>query len=81
MAGAQGNNDAWQRISLETSEAEEVDKHLAEAKINLGVKHGLTKDGKPSPYAATASGKSRRWIVFTPHTIVSWDNTKLPDAG
>lgn len=26
---------------------------------------------------AAAAGKSRRWIVFTPQTIVSWDNAKL----
>lgn len=63
---------------LETSEAEASDPHLAEAQVNLGNKHGLTKDGKPAPYAATASGKSRRWIVFTPDTTVSWDNAKLP---
>lgn len=63
---------------LETREAESCDPHLAEAQVNLGKKHGLTKDGKPAPYAATASGKSRRWIVFTPDKIVSWDNAKLP---
>lgn len=63
---------------LETEEAERCDDHLADAQINLGNKHGLVKDGKPAPYTATASGKSRRWVVFTPHAIVSWDNTKLP---
>lgn len=63
---------------LETKGDEDADPHLAEAQINLGKKHGLTKDGKPAPYSATASGKSRRWIVFTPKTIVSWDNAKLP---
>lgn len=63
---------------LETEEAERCDDHLADAQINLGSKHGLVKDGKPAPYTATASGKSRRWIVFTPHTVISWDNTKLP---
>jgi nitroimidazol reductase NimA-like FMN-containing flavoprotein (pyridoxamine 5'-phosphate oxidase superfamily) len=65
-------------IILETKQAEDADEHLAEAQANLGKKHGLTKDGKPVPYAATASGKSRRWIVFTPHTTVSWDNARLP---
>lgn len=63
---------------LETREAEDADDHLADAQTNLGRKHGLTKDGEPAPYKATASGKSRRWIVFTPHAVVSWDNSRLP---
>jgi len=66
---------------LETKDAEEADEHLGQAQINLGAKHGLHKDGASAPYIATASGRSRRWIVFTPHTIVSWDNAKLPEAG
>ncbi len=66
---------------LETRQAEDADDHLAEAQINLGIKHGLTKDGQPAPYKATASGKSRRWIIFTPRTVVSWDNSRLPKAA
>lgn len=66
---------------LETREAEQADDYLHDAQLNLGHKHGLTKEGGPAPYAAPASGKTRRWIVFTPHTIVSWDNSKLPKAG
>jgi nitroimidazol reductase NimA-like FMN-containing flavoprotein (pyridoxamine 5'-phosphate oxidase superfamily) len=68
-------------IVLESEEAEDADPRLLEAQINLGQKHNLTKEGKPSPYSATASGKTRRWIVFTPQTTVSWDNAKLPVAG
>ena len=64
---------------LESEHHEMADPHLAEAQLNLGEKHGLTKDGAPAPYAATASGKSRRWIVFVPSKIVSWDNSRLPD--
>jgi nitroimidazol reductase NimA-like FMN-containing flavoprotein (pyridoxamine 5'-phosphate oxidase superfamily) len=68
-------------IVLDSEEAEAADAHLVEAQINLGQKHNLTKDGKPVPYRATAAGKSRRWIVFTPETMVSWDNARLPGAG
>lgn len=66
---------------LESAEAENADPHLAEAQINLGEKHNLTKDGEPAPYRATAAGKSRRWIVFTPNTTVSWDNGRLPGGS
>ena len=66
---------------LESAEAEDADPHLSEAQYNLGQKHNLTKAGKPSPYRATASGINRRWIVFTPQTIVSWDNARLPAPG
>ncbi|MEM6709760.1 MAG: pyridoxamine 5'-phosphate oxidase family protein [Pseudomonadota bacterium] len=57
---------------LETAETEAADPDLAAAKANIGTKHGL--DG---PYPASASGKSRRWIVFEPRRVVSWDNAKL----
>ena len=67
-------------IVLEAEKAEDADPHLLEAQINLGQKHNLTKEGKPSPYSATASGKTRRWIKFTPQTTVSWDNAKLVAA-
>jgi nitroimidazol reductase NimA-like FMN-containing flavoprotein (pyridoxamine 5'-phosphate oxidase superfamily) len=83
--------DRWQELKgvmmrgraivLDSKEAEAADAHLPEAQINLGQKHNLTKDGKPVPYRATAVGKSRRWIVFTPETTVSWDNARLPEAG
>ena len=68
-------------IILESAEAEDADPHLLDAQLNLGQKHGLTKQGKPSPYRATASGNSRRWIVFTPRNTVTWDNAKLPATG
>lgn len=62
-------------IVLETQADEAADGHLSEAQLNLGTKHGLRKDGAVLPYSATATGKSRRWIVFTPHRIVSWNNS------
>lgn len=63
---------------LETSDDELADPNLAEAQLNMGRKAGLNKDGQIVPHAATASGRSRRWIAFTPDTVVSWDNAKLP---
>ena len=63
---------------LEDADAEVSDPDLHAAQLNLGVKHGLTKDGEVQPYTATASGRSRRWIVFTPEKVTSWDNAKLP---
>ncbi len=63
---------------LENADAELADADLAAAQMNLGIKHGLTRDGRAVPYAPTAAGKSRRWIVFRPQRIVSWDNAKLP---
>lgn len=62
---------------LETVEDENADKSLMEAQANLGEKHNLKKDGAVTPYSPTASGRSRRWIVFTPRKIVSWNNEKL----
>ena len=62
---------------LESEQDEAQDQHLSAARLNLGEKHGLSEGGKTKPYGATAAGKSRRWIVFTPTKIVSWDNQKL----
>ena len=62
---------------LETSEDEIADKNLGDAQLNLGEKHNLIKDGAIIPYAPTASGESRRWIVFTPSKVVSWNNERL----
>ena len=60
-------------VVLEDDAAERADPDLAEARQNLAEKHRLD-----APYGATASGRSRRWIVFTPNRFVSWDNSKLP---
>ena len=62
---------------LETSEDEIADQNLGDAQLNLGEKHNLIKDSAIIPYAPTASGKSRRWIVFTPTKVVSWNNERL----
>ncbi|HIG43791.1 MAG TPA: hypothetical protein EYQ14_25155 [Gammaproteobacteria bacterium] len=62
---------------LENQVEEDAGEWLHEARLNQGAKHDLIEDGVIQPYAASASGKSRRWIVFKPSTIVSWDNSKL----
>lgn len=60
------------------SEAEELaDEYLREAQHNLGEKHGLVENGQTKAYRASASGRTRRWIVFTPNVVVSWDNARL----
>ena len=77
--------DAWRELQgvmfrgtaklLETKKEEANDPGLAGARENIAAKHGLE-----TPFTATAAGKSRRWIVFEPRNVVSWDNGKL-DAG
>ena len=65
---------------LETTEAEEADPHLAEVRAQMGKKynggHGEPV-ADPPPNIATARGRNRRWIVFTPRKTVTWDNAKL----
>jgi len=63
---------------LESTTDEAADEYLQAAQLNLGEKSGLVQEGKVAPYAATASGRTRRWIVFTPESVVSWDNSLLP---
>lgn len=63
---------------LEDEAAEAADPHLEEAQLDVGAKSGLrAESGAIKPHAASASGRSRRWIVFEPERIVSWDNSRL----
>jgi hypothetical protein len=66
---------------LEDAAAEKADPHLPEVQKQMGKKynggHGKPPVADPPPFTATASGSTRRWIVFTPETIVTWDNFKL----
>jgi hypothetical protein len=39
--------------------------------------HGERGDGPPPRQSFTATGGTRRWVVFTPEHIVTWDNHKL----
>jgi len=61
---------------LENAAEEAADEGLRDAQIDLGLKHRLQEDGEVKPYAASATGNTRRWIVFRPSTVVSWDNSK-----
>ncbi len=79
--------DAWKELKgimlygqatvLESSEEEDAEPDLHEARINLGTKHKITENAQPVPYPASASGRSRRWVVFTPQKIVTWNNENL----
>jgi nitroimidazol reductase NimA-like FMN-containing flavoprotein (pyridoxamine 5'-phosphate oxidase superfamily) len=66
---------------LEDAAAEKADPHLTEVQAQMGRKynggHGRLPVDNPPPFSATAQGSTRRWIVFTPETIVTWDNFKL----
>lgn len=75
LKGVMMRGRAW---ILEDAAAETADPYLAEAQLNIGAKSGLTDDaGSIRPHAVSASGRSRRWIVFEPARIVSWDNARL----
>src|SRR5207237_4155915 len=39
--------------------------------------YGQPPVADPQPFSATAGGSTRRWVVFTPETTVTWDNFKL----
>ena len=70
---------------LETAEDEAAEPDLAEARRQMGIKynggHGKAPVDNPGPMAATAGGRSRRWIVITPERTVTWDNFKLDRLG
>src|SRR5215510_11713760 len=63
---------------LEDAAAEKADAHLIEVQTQMGKKynggHGRPPVENPLPFSATATGSTRRWVVFTPETIVTWDN-------
>ena len=58
---------------LEDADAENAAPHLEEARVQMGQKYGQP-DGR---HAATAGGRSRRWVVLEPDHVVTWDNFKL----
>lgn len=68
-------------VVLEDAAAERADPHLAEVQAQMGRKynggHGRPPVDSPPPFSATAAGSTRRWVVFTPETVVTWDNLKL----
>ena len=66
---------------LEDLEAENGDPHLADIRAQIGLKYnggfGQPLLDAPPPFAATARGRNRRWVVMAPEYIVSWDHFKL----
>jgi nitroimidazol reductase NimA-like FMN-containing flavoprotein (pyridoxamine 5'-phosphate oxidase superfamily) len=68
-------------VVLEDEATERADPHLAEIQMQMGKKynggHGHLPVAEPPPFAVTVQGSTRRWIVFTPENIVTWDNFKL----
>jgi nitroimidazol reductase NimA-like FMN-containing flavoprotein (pyridoxamine 5'-phosphate oxidase superfamily) len=83
--------DSWRELQgimmhgrarvLESVAEEESDPGLTKAKLNLGEKSGLKEGGVTVPFEASAAGRSRRWIVFEPNDVVSWNNQRLPARG
>jgi nitroimidazol reductase NimA-like FMN-containing flavoprotein (pyridoxamine 5'-phosphate oxidase superfamily) len=70
---------------LEDTTAEKADPHLTDVQAQMGKKynggHGRPPVDTPPPFTATAAGSTRRWVVFTPETVVTWDNFKLGNLG
>ncbi|MFU8815736.1 MAG: pyridoxamine 5'-phosphate oxidase family protein [Pseudomonadales bacterium] len=69
---------------LEDAQAETDDPHLEQVRVQMGMKynggHGQPPLENPGAFAATARGRSRRWIVLQPQHVVTWDNFKLPKS-
>ena len=64
---------------LEDAAAEAADPHLDEARLQMGAKYASGREGSAADgrHGGTASGRSRRWVVFEPERAVTWDNFKL----
>lgn len=66
---------------LETAEDEQADPYLDAVRVQMGRKynggHGQAPVADPPPFAATARGRNRRWVVLAPEHRVSWDNHRL----
>ena len=66
---------------LEDAAAEAAEPGLATVREIMGRKyhggHGETRGGEATPMAASARGKSWRWVKITPTHIVTWDNTNI----
>jgi nitroimidazol reductase NimA-like FMN-containing flavoprotein (pyridoxamine 5'-phosphate oxidase superfamily) len=69
---------------LETVDDETADAQLDHVRRQMGAKyaggHGesaATASEAPAPFAASARGRSWRWVRFAPTQIVTWDNHKI----
>ena len=67
---------------LEDAAAEEAEADLPEVRRIMGAKyaggHGEAPSEEPAMMAASARGRSWRWVAITPTHVVTWDNTKIP---
>ena len=70
---------------LEDLEAENSDPHLQRVRAQFGLKYnggyGQPLLDQPPPFAATARGRNRRWVVMAPEYAISWDHFKLARNG
>ncbi|MEP1122954.1 MAG: pyridoxamine 5'-phosphate oxidase family protein [Ilumatobacter sp.] len=70
---------------LEDEDAERAEADLVEVRRLYGIKyhggHGEDPGAEPVPMAASARGRSWRWVAITPVSTVTWDNTKLPSRS
>jgi hypothetical protein len=70
-------------VVLEDSAAEDADPDLEDVRWQMGTKYAGGGHGEPAAPGtrrrdnATARGGGWRWVVFTPTSRVSWDNTKF----
>lgn len=66
---------------LESADEENADPDLEAVRLQMGAKyhggHGERGDGPPPRNDFTAGGATRRWVVFTPARLITWDNHKL----
>ena len=66
---------------LENAAEEDADPDLEAVRLQMGAKyhggHGERGDGPPPRQSFTAGGATRRWVVFTPDRLVTWDNHKI----
>lgn len=69
---------------LETVDDEAADADLGTVRTQMGIKyaggHGEPVPANPADrvFAASARGRSWRWVVLEPTHVVTWDNHKLP---
>jgi hypothetical protein len=67
---------------FEDERSEQADDDLADVRRMYGIKyaggHGDDPNAAPVPMAASARGRTWRWVAITPTHTVTWDNTKLP---
>lgn len=64
---------------LEDTDAEAIDPHLEEVRMQMGTKYAGGHGGPADPKRneSSARGRNWRWVVLQPDRLVTWDNYKL----